>query len=73
MSIKDSTNNLVRITEKELPDGGRLKEIEVLPSKKGAVAGAAAGAALGSVVPVIGTAIGATVGGFIGLIFGPED
>ena len=63
----------VTIRKKPLPDGWQETEVEVRPSKKGAVAGAAAGAAIGSAVPVVGTAIGGVVGGLIGLVFGPDD
>lgn len=73
MSIEDPTTGVVRVRTKKLPDGTDEKELEVMPSKKGALAGAAAGAALGSAVPVIGTTVGAVVGGVVGLIFGPED
>lgn len=53
-------------------DGSETSELEMYPSKKGAVAGAAAGAALGSVVPVIGTTVGAVVGGITGFVLGPK-
>lgn len=67
------TNQLIRITEREKPDGSKETEYELRPSKSGALAGAAAGATVGSIVPVIGTAIGGAIGGAIGFLFGPAD
>lgn len=63
------------MTEYTTKDGKKVtkNDIEVTPSKSGALAGAAAGAAIGSAVPGVGTAVGGTIGGLIGLIFGPAD
>lgn len=72
--MKDlGTTDLLTVRKKKLPDGTEETDIELTPSKKGALAGAAAGAALGSVVPVIGTGLGAALGGVVGFIFGPKD
>lgn len=73
IDMTDQKKGVVIIKETPRPDGGTDTEVEIKPSKSGAVAGAAAGAAVGSVVPVIGTAVGTLVGGVIGFIFGPAD
>ena len=63
---KIGRGELVTIRERNLPDGTKETEVEIMPSKKGAVAGAAAGG-------VVAGPVGALIGGIIGGIFGPED
>lgn len=61
------TSEVVTIIKKKNKDGSEKNEIEIVPSKSGAVAGAAAG---GVVAGPVGATVGAVIGGIIGGIFG---
>jgi phage tail tape-measure protein len=79
---KRTVHASVRVYSTIQSDGTKeVDEIEVRPSRKGAItgtiAGSAAGATLGNIVPVVGPIVGAIgggiMGGAIGFVFGPED
>ncbi len=73
-----------KTTTVPLPDGGTqtTTEIEIEPSKSGAMTGTVAGAALGAKIgtmlggptgTAVGAAVGAVIGGVTGWIFGSAD